>query len=243
MKLDGTYGKPGHRRQRYKCTPRRGKSHVFTELLPREESWHEACEQLRAPPRSPRGPEGATQLPLRRPWDRRGAPRGRRRRRLIMQAHPASPGTAPAASESIARRASCASQTTASSSPTGSSSSRRSSSSPTGLPSGRRRARCCSIICPFRVRALDAYGKRIPAGRVAFDVFCAVGYQAGKPRLWRAEAFTSAHPVNWSAFLGCAAGRAQADRLRRPRRDAAGDRGALARRRASSMRVASAACA
>ncbi len=59
---------------------------------------------------------------------------------------------------------------------------------------------------PFRVRALDAEGKRIPAGRVAFDVFCAVGYQAGKPKLWRAEAFTSAHPANWSAFLGALPG-------------------------------------
>jgi hypothetical protein len=32
--------------------------------------------------------------------------------------------------------------------------------------------------------------------------FCAVGYRAGKPRLWRAEAFSSAHPANWSAFVG-----------------------------------------
>jgi hypothetical protein len=55
---------------------------------------------------------------------------------------------------------------------------------------------------PFRVRALDASGRRIPAGRVAFDVFCAVGYRAGKPRLWRAEAFSTAHPANWAAFLG-----------------------------------------
>jgi hypothetical protein len=54
----------------------------------------------------------------------------------------------------------------------------------------------------FRVRALDASGRRIPAGRVAFDVFCAVGYRAGKPRLWHAEAFPSAHPSNWDAFLG-----------------------------------------
>lgn len=54
---------------------------------------------------------------------------------------------------------------------------------------------------PFRIRALDAGGRRVPAGRVAFDVFCAVGYRAGKPRLWRAEAFTSAHPANWSVFL------------------------------------------
>jgi hypothetical protein len=54
---------------------------------------------------------------------------------------------------------------------------------------------------PFRVRALDAAGRRIPAGRVAFDVFCAVGYVAGKPRLGHAEAFATAHPANWSAFL------------------------------------------
>jgi hypothetical protein len=59
---------------------------------------------------------------------------------------------------------------------------------------------------PFRVRALDASGRRIRAGRVAFDVFCAVGYRAGKPLLWRAEAFPTAHPVNWSAFLGALPG-------------------------------------
>jgi hypothetical protein len=55
---------------------------------------------------------------------------------------------------------------------------------------------------PFRIRALDRSGKPIPGGRVAFDVFCAVGYCARSPRLWRAEAFSSAHPVNWRAFLG-----------------------------------------
>lgn len=28
------------------------------------------------------------------------------------------------------------------------------------------------------------------------------GYRAGRPRLWHAQAFASAHPANWSAFLG-----------------------------------------
>lgn len=55
---------------------------------------------------------------------------------------------------------------------------------------------------PFRVRALDASGRRIPAGKVAFDVFCGVGFYAGKPRLWLAQAFASAHLADWSAFLG-----------------------------------------
>lgn len=55
---------------------------------------------------------------------------------------------------------------------------------------------------PFRIRAEDAAGRGIPGGTVAFDVFCAVGYRAGRPRLWHAEAFPTAHPANWSAFLG-----------------------------------------
>jgi hypothetical protein len=59
---------------------------------------------------------------------------------------------------------------------------------------------------PFRIRALDRAGAAIPGGRVAFDVFCAVGYRAGAPWLWRAEAFPSAHPSNWSAFLGALPG-------------------------------------
>ena len=55
---------------------------------------------------------------------------------------------------------------------------------------------------PFRVRALDSSGRRIPAGKVAFDVFCGVGFEAGRPKLWLTEAFTSASPANWSVFLG-----------------------------------------
>lgn len=60
VKLDGTYGKPGHHGQRYKCSPKTGKPHVFTELLSREESWHGACEhcewqvERREGPKAPR---------------------------------------------------------------------------------------------------------------------------------------------------------------------------------------------
>jgi len=61
VKLDGSYGRPGHRRQRYKCSPiGGGKPHVFTELLPREESWQDSCEQCerhverREGPKAPR---------------------------------------------------------------------------------------------------------------------------------------------------------------------------------------------
>ncbi len=60
IKLDGTYGKPGHRRQRYRCSPRGGQPHVFTELLPREEAWHGSCNRCerkverREGPKAPR---------------------------------------------------------------------------------------------------------------------------------------------------------------------------------------------
>ena len=60
VKLDGSDGKPGHRRQRFKCSPGEGKPHVFTELLPREEAWRDSCEQCerrverREGPKAPR---------------------------------------------------------------------------------------------------------------------------------------------------------------------------------------------
>lgn len=204
VKLDGTYGKLGHRRQRYKCTPRRGKPHVFTELLPREEAWHEDCEQCerhlerREGPKAPRNYHfvargiaealaavgaGATYMRA------SGVARDRARRfrvdRETGELRESDHGQlvadwvelfAPVVFEP-----------------------RRPANWP---PEG-------SLLLdhlPFRVRALDANGKRIPAGRVAFDVFCAVGYQAGKPKLWHAEAFTSAHPANWGAFLGALPG-------------------------------------
>jgi hypothetical protein len=45
VRFDGQYGKPRHRRQYYKCVPANGdRSHRFTEPLPREESWKDACE-------------------------------------------------------------------------------------------------------------------------------------------------------------------------------------------------------
>ena len=37
--------------------------------------------------------------------------------------------------------------------------------------------------------------------RVAFCIFCAMGYVAGRPKLWRLEAFTSKSQGDWEAFL------------------------------------------
>jgi len=60
VRLDGQYGKPGHRRQLYRCLPANGeKPHRFTELLPREEAWHDACETCERPVHLNEGPRAA----------------------------------------------------------------------------------------------------------------------------------------------------------------------------------------
>jgi hypothetical protein len=60
VRFDGHYGKPGHRRQLYRCVPANGDPpHRFTELLPREEAWHDACEACERPVRLHEGPHAA----------------------------------------------------------------------------------------------------------------------------------------------------------------------------------------
>jgi hypothetical protein len=60
VRFDGHYGKPGHRRQLYKCVPANGdRPHRFTELLPREESWTNACEACERAVDGHEGPHAA----------------------------------------------------------------------------------------------------------------------------------------------------------------------------------------
>jgi hypothetical protein len=37
--------------------------------------------------------------------------------------------------------------------------------------------------------------------RIAFRVFCAAGFERGRPKLWRVEAFPDASQANWETFL------------------------------------------
>jgi hypothetical protein len=200
VKLDGTYGQRGHRRQRYKCSPRADKPHVFTELLPREESWNGDCDQCE------------------RHLERREGPKAPRHYQFVAR------GIA----EALA--AVGAGDTYMHASRVARDRARRFRFDPeTGevreSAHGQLVADWVELFAPvvfeahrasawpaegsllldhvpFRIRAEDASGRGIPGGTVAFDVFCAVGYRAGKPRLWHAEAFATAHPANWSAFLG-----------------------------------------
>ncbi len=204
IKLDGTYGKPGHRRQRYRCSPNGGKPHVFTELLPREESWHGSCDhcertvERREGPKAPRHYQfvargiaealgavgaGATYMQA----SRVARDRARRFRFDLETGEIRESDHGQLLGDWVELFAPVVFE----------------SHRPSAWPAEG------SLLLdhlPFRIRALDANGKPIPAGRVAFDVFCAVGYRAGKPRLWHTEAFASAHPANWSAFLGALPG-------------------------------------
>ena len=204
VKLDGTYGAPGHRRQRYKCSPRSGKPHVFTELLAREESWLESCEQCE------------------RHVERREGPKAPRHYQFVARGiaeslHAVGAGASYMRASRVARDRARRFRFDADTGELRESDHGQLVAdwvelfAPVVFEPHRPRAWPVegSLLLdhlPFRIRALDATGRRIPAGRVAFDVFCAVGYRAGKPRLWRAEAFSTAQPAHWSAFLGALAG-------------------------------------
>jgi hypothetical protein len=204
VKLDGTYGKPGHRRQRYKCSPRQGKRHVFTELLPREESWHGSCEhcerlvERREGPKAPRHYQfvargiaealaavgaGATYMQA----SRVARARARRFRFDLETGEVRESAHGQLVADWVELFAPLVFDR----------------QRPTAWPT---QGSLLLDHMPFRIRAEGAGGVGIPGGRVAFDVFSAVGYRAGKPRLWHTEAFPSAHPQNWSAFLAALPG-------------------------------------
>jgi hypothetical protein len=60
VRFDGHYGEPGHRSQLYRCVPANGdRAHRFTELLPREEAWRDACQTCERPVHLHEGPHAA----------------------------------------------------------------------------------------------------------------------------------------------------------------------------------------
>lgn len=200
MKLDGTYGKPGHRRQRYKCSPPDGGPHVFTELLPREEAWRDDCEscerhlERREGPKAPRhyqfvarGIAEALQAVGSGDTYMQAARVARERARRLRYDPDTGEIRESAHGQLVADWVELFAPVVF---------------EPHRPSSWPAEGSLLLDHIPFRIRAEDAQGRGIPGGTVAFDVFCAVGYRAGRPRLWHAQAFSSAHPANWSAFLG-----------------------------------------
>jgi hypothetical protein len=196
VRFDGQYGPPGHRRQYYKCVPSNGdRPHRFTEVLPREESWKDACDQCERDVEFHEGPHAARKYQF--------VARGIAEALLAVGAGLTYRDAAAVARER-ARRLRADPQT-------GELRFTRHGSlvmdwvevfAPVVFEAHRRRAwpASGSLLLddlPFRVRDPDS-GRH----RIAFRVFAAMGYDAGRPKLWRLEAFTSKSQDDWEAFLG-----------------------------------------
>lgn len=196
VRFAGHNGPPGHRRQRYWCVPANGdRPHRFTEVLPREESWAGACELCERDVDFHEGPHAA--------------------RKYQFVARGIADALKMVGAGSTYRDAALVARERA----------KRLRSDPgTGE---LRFSRHGSLVMdwvevfapvvfePYRPRAWPAssslllddlpFSVRNPASgrqRIAFRVFSAMGYEGGRPRLWRLEAFPSKSQADWEAFLG-----------------------------------------
>jgi hypothetical protein len=200
VRFDGQYGAPGHRRQYYKCVPANGdRPHRFTEVLPREESWKDACELCERDVEFHEGPHAARKYQ----FVARGIAEA-----LVAVGAGSTYRDAAAVARERARRLRADPQT-------GELRFTRHGSlvmdwvevfAPVVFEAHRPREWPVggSLLLddlPFRVRDLDS-GRH----RIAFRVFAAMGYDAGRPRIWRLEAFTSKSQPDWQAFLGALGG-------------------------------------
>jgi hypothetical protein len=195
VRFDGQYGKPGHRRQLYRCVPDNGdRPHRFTEVLPREEAWHDACELCERPVSGHEGPHAARhyQFVARgiagalaavgagAPYRQAALVARERARRLR-----ADPDTGELR---LTRHGQLVMDWVEVFAPVVFAAHRPAAWPPSG-----------SLLLddlPFSVR--DPATGRF---RIAFKVFCAVGFEHNRPKLWRIQAFPEATQVNWETFL------------------------------------------
>ena len=196
VRFDGLYGAEGHRRQYYRCTPANGdRPHRFTEVLPREESWKDACELCERDVELREGPHAARKYQ----FVARGVAEA-----LIAVGAGSTYREAAGVARERARRLRVDPET-------GELRFTRHGSlvmdwvevfAPVLFDAHRPREwpATGSLVLddvPFRVR--DPASGRF---RIAFRVFAAMGYDAGRPKLWALEAFTTKSQPDWEAFLG-----------------------------------------
>ncbi len=200
VRFDGQYGPVGHRRQYDKCVPANGdRPHRFTEPLPREESWKDACELCERDVDFHEGPHAARKYQ----FVARGIAEA-----LVAVGAGSTYREAAGVARERARRLRVDPET-------GALRFTRHGSlvmdwvevfAPVVFEAHRPRAwpASGSLLLddlPFRVRDPDS-GRH----RIALRVFAAMGYDAGRPRIWRLEAFTSKSQPDWEAFLGALGG-------------------------------------
>ena len=194
VRFDGHYGPPGHRRQYYKCIPANGdRPHRFTEVLPREESWHDACELCEHEVGFHEGPHAARRYQfvargVAETLVAVGAGSTYRDAALVARERAKRLRVGPGGELRFSRHGSLAMDWVE-------------VFAPVVFEAYRPRAWPVSGSLllddlPFRVRDPET-GRH----RIAFRIFAAMGYEAGRPKLWRLEAFTTKSQRDWEAFL------------------------------------------
>jgi hypothetical protein len=200
VRFAGYNGPPGHRRQRYWCVPGNGDgSHRFSEVLPREESWADACELCERDVHLYEGPHAARKYQF--------VARGIAEALVMVGAGSTYRDAALVARERAKRLRSLPGTCDVRFSRHGS------------LVMDWVEVFAPVVFEPYRPRAWPANGSlllddlpfrvRDPETgrhRIAFRIFAAMGYESGRARLWRLEAFTSKSQPDWEAFLGALGG-------------------------------------
>ena len=199
VRFDGHYGPEGHRRQRYRCIPANGDPpHRFIESLPREESWHDACESCERDVGFHEGPHAARHYQfvargIGEALQMVGAGSTYRDAALVARERARRLRAGPDGELRFSRHGSLVMDWVEVFAPVVFEPHR-----PHAWPESG------SLLLddlPFRVRDPDT-GRF----RIAFRVFAALGYQAGRPKLWRLEAFRTKSQADWEAFLGALPG-------------------------------------
>lgn len=195
VRFDGHYGKPGHRRQLYKCVPKNGdRPHRFTELLPREESWTSACEACERSVDGHEGPHAAREYQF--------VARG-----IAGALRAVGAGSSYREAAFVARERA-----------------QRMRADPrTGEIRWTRHGSLVMdwvevfapvVFEPYRYSEWPATGSLLlddvpfriaqPDGettRIAFRVYCAMGYENDRPTMWSMQAFPSKSRADWEIFL------------------------------------------
>jgi hypothetical protein len=199
VRFDGRYGLEGHRRQRYRCNPANGdRPHCFTEPLPREESWSEACEACEREVGFHEGPHAARNYQfvargIAEALVMVGAGSTYRDAALVTRERAKRLRVGPGGELRFSRHGSLVMDWVEVFAPVV-----FEPYQPHAWPTGG------SLLLddlPFRLRDPDT-GRH----RIAFRIFAAMGYARGRPRLWRLETFTSKSQPDWEAFLGALPG-------------------------------------
>ncbi|MGH3469341.1 MAG: hypothetical protein ACRDQF_16595 [Thermocrispum sp.] len=199
VRFDGHYGSEGHRRQRYRCTPANGDPpHRFVEPLPREESWSAACESCEREVGLHEGPHAARHYQfvargIAEALVMVGAGSTYRDAALVTRERAKRLRAGPDGEPRFSRHGSLVMDWVEVFAPVVFEPHR-----PTAWPASG------SLLLddlPFRVRSAET-GRT----RIAFRIFAAMGYERGRARLWRLEAFTTKSQADWEAFLGALPG-------------------------------------